>query len=171
MKNLLVSLLLLLFAGGAYWYWKVPKYGDGELAPDFTATKPDGSSLTLSEFKGQYVLLDFWGSWCPPCRKENPALVKLYDKYKASAFKDAKAFTIVSVAIETNPKAWQAAIARDGLSWPNHVSAVARFKDPVAQLYGVREIPTKYLIGPAGNVISVNQSVAEIDAFLQEKMK
>ncbi len=171
MRGFILFFLVLLVAGFGYWYWKVPKFSDGELAPDFTSTRPDGSSMTLSDYRGDYVLLDFWGSWCLPCRKENPQLVQLHKKYKEARFQDASAFTMVSVAIEMNPKAWKAAIAKDGLAWPNHVSTVSRFKDPVAQLYGVREIPTKYLIGPQGNVLSVNQSVAEIDAFLAGKRK
>ena len=169
MKGFLFLLLAGLIAALGFYYWKTPYYSDGELAPDFTAPTPNGNSLKLSDFKGQYVLLDFWGSWCGPCRRENPYLVQLYNKYQNTKFQDASNFTIFSVGIEMNPKAWKAAIAKDGLIWPNHVSTVSRFKDPVAKLYGVREIPSKFLIGPKGNILNVNQSVEEIDAFLAGK--
>ncbi len=170
-KSNAVFLIVVLLAVGYYFYRKMPKYDDGEKAPDFTAQQLDGSSMTLSKLEGQYVLLDFWGSWCPPCRKENPALSALYAKHKDNTFKTASGFTIVSVAIETNKGAWVRAIERDGLTWPHHISSITRFKDPIATQYGVKEIPTKYLINPAGNIIGVNQPVAEIDAFLTEQLK
>lgn len=159
----------LLFLVGKYLY-QMPKYSDGEIAPDFTDYLPNGDSIKLSDFKGKMVLLDFWGSWCGPCRQENPALVALYKKYNGKKFKNFEDFEIVSVGIETRKERWLAAIQKDGLYWPNHVSEIKRLKSNTAKLYGVREIPTKYLIDPRGHIIEVNPSFELLDQILNTEM-
>jgi len=170
-KILNVLLVVLVLGFIANYVYRLPKFDDGETAPQFTATLADGSEFALSNLKGKYVLLDFWGSWCAPCRRENPALVALYNKYSNKQYADASGFEIVSVAIETNEKNWSRAIKNDGLHWKNHIAQLDRFKSPIAVQYGVREIPTKYLLGPEGNIISVNQRTAKIAAFLEQHLK
>ncbi len=165
-----VPLLILgVFLGGRYFYFK-PKYINGEQAPDFSGQLLNGADFSLSDLKGHYVLLDFWGSWCGPCRKENPALVALYRDFQGSSFQDADGFEIVSIGIEQNEDAWKAAIQRDGLIWPYHISENQRFKSPTALKYGVREVPTKYLLNPRGQIIGVNLPVAEIRRMLQGRL-
>ncbi len=154
-----------------YFIRKMPKFDQGEIAPDFKAITLYGEQLSFSDFKGQYVLIDFWGSWCPPCRKENPELAKLYKKHYGRAYKDATEFQIVSISVETNKKAWVNAINKDGLIWKHHISSLQRFEDPIVEAYGVKEIPTKYLVGPNAEIISVNWTVDEIDEYLSKRVK
>lgn len=119
-------------------------------APDFTQKTPDGMDVSLSDFKGKYVLLDFWASWCGPCRRENPYLVKAYEKYKD------KNFTILGVSLDTdrNRQAWLDAIKQDGLIW-TQVSDL-RTENAAANLYKVVGIPQNYLIDPQGKIVAKN---------------
>ena len=134
----------------------MPKYDPGQKAPDFSVPALHGDSLRLSDYAGQYVLLDFWASWCGPCRVESPELVNLYEQYKSTGFR------ILSIALDKSAESWKRAIEKDGLRWNDHGSHLRRMKDPVALLYGVREIPTKYLIDPKGYIIATNPTFAEL---------
>ncbi len=119
----------------------------GKEAPDFEETKPDGSSMKLSDLRGSVVLLDFWASWCGPCRRENPMVVKLYEKYRSEGF------TVMSVSLDKNKQSWLDAIEKDRLSWPNHVSDLASWSSKAAKLYGVSGIPFTVLIDREGKII------------------
>ncbi len=167
--NVLI-VLGVLFVIGRYLYMK-PKYIQGEVAPNFINYLPSGDSIQLSDFKGQFVLLDFWGSWCPPCRAESPDLVALYKKFHDAKFKDISNFEIISVGIEKSKKRWLAAIKKDNLYWPYHVSELQRLKSKTARLYGVNEIPTKYLINKDGYIISVNPTFEELDKILTKHLE
>ena len=95
----------------------------GQKAPEIAFLNPEGKTLKLSEInKGHYVLLDFWASWCGPCRMANPGLVKLYNDYSNKKFKGGKKFTVVSVSLDNDKGRWQDAIQKDGLVWSNHMS-------------------------------------------------
>lgn len=166
--NILFGLAITGFIG--YKIYIMPKYGDGEKVPSFTTTLISGKSFSLEDIKGQYVLLDFWGSWCGPCRAESPDLVKLHQNYYGKNFKDANGFEIVSVAIETNESRWKNAIKKDQLNWPHHIVQLDRFDGPIAKQYGVKEIPTKYLLDTDGSVLMVNPSFSELDEFFKEHM-
>ena len=167
--NVLMVLVVLGYIG--YHFYKKPKYSNGEKANPIQATLMDGSKFDLEDLKGQYVLLDFWGSWCGPCRRENPDLVKLYDKYNGGEFSSATGFEIVSIGVETKESRWKAAIEKDGLKWKYHIAQMDRFKSPIVSQYGVKEIPTKYLINEKGEIIGVNQPIAEIDQMLSRRLK
>ncbi len=120
----------------------------GALAPDFETTLIDGSSFKLSDLRGKYVLLDFWGSWCPPCRKENPKLAELHQKYSDE-------LTIVTVALEKDTLSWKKAAQKDGFVWKNQIVDRNRFVrlSSIARKYDVTEIPVKFLISPDGKLI------------------
>ncbi len=117
----------------------------GAPAPDFTMNDVNGKPVTLSDYKGKYVLLDFWASWCVPCRQDNPYVRAAYEKYKD------KNFTIISVSVDENGKSWKQAIAKDQLTWEQ----ISDLKSPnkVAELYGVQPIPDNFLIDPQGKII------------------
>ena len=136
----------------------------GNPAVDFSALTPEGKSIKLSSYFGNYLLLDFWASWCGPCRRENPNLVKLYNKYKA------KGFTIFGVSLDQKKESWTAAIAKDNLTW-THVSDLKFWDSAPAKLYAVRTIPSNFLIDPQGNIIAHNLTGEELDQKLGELFK
>ncbi|MBU3660330.1 MAG: AhpC/TSA family protein [Flavobacteriales bacterium] len=124
---------------------------EGKLAPDFEEFLTDGKKqMKLSDLKGKVVLIDFWASWCGPCRKENPNVVKTYEKYKADGF------TIMSVSLDTDREKWLAAIKQDNLTWPNHVSDLKGWSSKVGRMYEVGSVPFTVLIDREGRIIKVN---------------
>ncbi|HMQ08771.1 MAG TPA: TlpA disulfide reductase family protein [Saprospiraceae bacterium] len=171
MNRLLNILLIALIAGYGFYYWsKKPSFSNGDTAPDFTAELEDGSPFALNDLTGYYVLIDFWGSWCGPCRKENPDLVKLYYKFSKEEFKDAKGFEIVSIGVENHYSSWKSAIEKDGLVWPYHIPQMERFKSDIVSLYKVKEVPTKFLLNPKGEMMAINASALEMDRLLERRL-
>ncbi len=166
---ILVALMVVGYIG--YKVYQMPKFGDGEKIPSFSATLENGEAFELSDLRGQYVLLDFWGSWCGPCRVDNKNLVKLHGEFGDKKFKSADGFKIVSVAIETDKKRSLRAIKADKLVWPHHIILLDRFKSPIAKEFGVREIPTKYLIAPDGHILSVNEDYQSLKNRLSAELK
>ncbi|MGM0496460.1 MAG: redoxin domain-containing protein [Bacteroidota bacterium] len=129
---------------------------------DFTLPNPEGEELTFSDYIGDgYVLLDFWASWCSPCRKENPNLVENYNKYKD------KGFEIFGVSLDENEKAWKRAIEKDNLTWPQ-VSDLEGWSSDVSQEYGVMSIPSNVLIDKEGKIVARNLRGEELDEKLEE---
>lgn len=157
---LIVLVAALAWFMGRYLYLK-PSAAYGTVAPDFSIS----DSTKLSNLKGNFVLLDFWGSWCPPCVREAPELVKLNEKF------NTKKFQIVSIGIETDAARWQASIQRLGLSWRYHYSDFKRFESPIAKMYGIRSIPSKILLNTEGVIVAVNPTFSDIEKTLSENLK
>jgi peroxiredoxin len=122
----------------------------GNKVKDIVMNDPDGNELKLSDLEGKVVLIDFWASWCRPCRAENPNVVKLYNHYKDYGFE------VFSVSLDGNAEAWKKAIAQDGLVWPAHVSDLNKWNNSAAKSYGVKSIPFTVLIDKEGKVIGTN---------------
>ena len=139
----------------------------GQLAPSFTAPTPDGKTLALNDVKGKLTLIDFWASWCKPCRRENPNVVKVYEKYHS------KGLEIISVSLDgsrnqKDPKAaWIKAIEDDKLTW-SHVSNLNYFNDPVAKAYNIRSIPATFLLDENGKIIAKNLRGDALDKKVAE---
>lgn len=142
-----------------------PEPSVGEIAPNIKLKDRDGKEVELSSLRGKVVLLDFWASWCGPCRMENPNVVKAYDHYKD------KGFTIFSVSLDDNRDRWLQAIEKDKLSWPNHVSDLKGWRSAGAALYQVHSIPATFLIDRDGRIIAKNLRGAALDNKLKSLLE
>ncbi len=122
----------------------------GSIAPELNFPNPNGEVITIESLRGNYVLIDFWASWCRPCRAENPNVVKLYNEYKN------KGFTVFSVSLDRDKNRWLGAIKQDNLYWPNHVSDLKQWKSEAVKTYGFTGIPFTVLIDQEGQIIAKN---------------
>ena len=133
----------------------------GAAATEIALPQPNGETFKLSSLKGKYVLVDFWASWCPPCRAENPNIVAAYQQYKN------KNFDILGVSLDDDKEAWQAAIQKDHLTW-HHVSDLKRWESAAARAYNVQGIPTNFLIDPNGVIVARDLRGKALQQKLQE---
>jgi len=136
----------------------------GQFAPDFQLPDQTGKEFKLSDFKGKYILLDFWASWCAPCREENPNIVKQYEKFKS------KNFVVLGVSLDDDRAAWLKAIKDDQLNWP-HLSELKRWDGKVTLQYKVEGIPASFILDPKGKIIAKNLRGVGLEQFLGKTLK
>ena len=166
MLSKILNIVLVLLLGGLIiqYIYKIPKFSKNNSVPDFTAIDLNQNSFNLYQrSKSTYTLLSFWGSWCAPCRRKNKEIFKLSKMYTASDLQ------IITLPIEKNDQAMQKAIEVDSLTGLKHLPQLDYFGSEVAKLYGVREIPTTYLLDQKNNVVGVNLSYSEIVQILSAK--
>ena len=140
----------------------------GDKAPNFTIQSPEGREFSLSDYRGKLILLDFWASWCGPCRKDNPNIVSVYNKLHQAAFKTADGFEVISISLDGltdrrgnqkqgNAKSdWTEAIEKDGLVWKGHGSELKGWNAEIAKTYHINSIPSNFLIDEKGIIIAKN---------------
>ncbi|HEX8315777.1 MAG TPA: TlpA disulfide reductase family protein, partial [Flavisolibacter sp.] len=133
-------------------------------APEFSQPDMNGKPVSLASFKGKYVLVDFWASWCKPCRQENPNVVKAYNEFKD------KNFTVFGVSLDQEKTAWQQAVQQDGLTW-THVSDLKYWDNEAVRLYGIQGIPANFLVDPQGNIIAQDLRGEELVETLRKHLK
>ena len=143
----------------------------GDEAPEIAMPNTKGKEMKLSDLRGSYVLIDFWASWCGPCRRENPNVVRAYQKYKKAKFKDGDGFEIFSVSLDSDIPRWEAAIKKDGLDWKHHVSDLKKWDNEAAAMYGVSSIPMSFLVDPNGIIVAKSLRGIELHRQLDKYVK
>jgi thiol-disulfide isomerase/thioredoxin len=167
MKYVVTLLLLVLSAGN--------QFGQalevGQKAPEIVQASVNGKEIRLSSLRGKMVLIDFWASWCAPCRRENPQIVEAYHKYKDESFKNGEGFTVFSVSMDMKRDAWINAIEKDQLEWPDHVCDLKGWFNEAAKLYHIKAVPFSYLIDGDGIVVAVNPRGDRLETELRKAKK
>ena len=154
-------LLPLLFVSNSSQAQKV-----GSIASDITLTSPSGKQISLSSLRGKVVLVDFWASWCGPCRSENPNIVKCYKKYKSKKCAKGDGFEVFSISLDVKKERWLSAISTDKLSWQSHGCDFGGWNGGVVKSYGVHQIPTSFIIDKNGKILAVNLRGEDLGQFL-----
>lgn len=169
-STIFLSSLLLLLVSAACNSGSGTKLINGTFAPAIEIPDTNGTNINLEEFRGKIVLIDFWASWCKPCRKVNPKLVSLYKQYNDKKFENAEGFEILSISLDADREKWINAIEKDNLFWPWHISQLKGWQSKVALDYQLESIPASFLLDQRGMIIGVDLKVRDIERILQQRL-
>ncbi len=143
----------------------------GKTAPEIALHDPSGKVLKLSSLKGKYVVLDFWASWCPPCRRSNPGLVRIYKEFNSKNFENGNGMAVFSVSLDKEKDQWVDAIKADKLEWQHHVSDLLGWNSSVVYTYHIESIPSNFILDGDGKIVAKNLDETSLRAFLVSKEK
>lgn len=176
-KTLLVFSTLIFFVVVAFISWKVYdsyhhlEFSNGDVIPDIQLPNQNNDTLSLYSLKGNLVLVQFWASWCGPCRMENRDLVYLYSKFQNAEMKDGGTFKIFSISVDKNKLNWKQALEHDKMLWPDQVNDSLDFEKSISQIFNVHSIPTTFLIDQKAMIIGVNLSPMQLESVLEKRIK
>jgi thiol-disulfide isomerase/thioredoxin len=173
MNKKISSIALILFIATVSFAAQPQQLGlaIGNKAPNIVVKGTNDQVINLADLSGKIVLIDFWASWCGPCRKENPTVVAVYNKYKDKEFKNGNGFTVFSVSLDQNKTRWENAINQDKLAWPYHVSDLKGWYSKYAGVYKVNSIPSSFLIDGDGVIIAKNLRGPMLEKALSQIVK
>ena len=166
--SIILCAVIIITAG---FMFKPTGFNVGDQAPELAYKNPNGETMKLSDLEGKVVLIDFWASWCGPCRRENPTVVAAYEKYKDKKFTNGKGFTVFSYSLDQDAGRWKDAIAKDNLTWKYHVSDLKGWNSEGSAAYGINSIPMNYLIDGKGNIVAKNLKGAALEEALEKILK
>ena len=164
-------ILIILFLSNNLIYSQEIGTNIGDKAPMLSYNNPNGEQMSLSDIKNKLILIDFWASWCGPCRRENPNLVDAYKKYNKTKFKEGNGFEIYSLSLDKKQEAWIKAINQDQLFWEYHVSDLGGWQSAGSQKYGISSIPSNVIINGKGIIIAKNLKGQALHRFLDSQKK
>jgi|TARA_B110000196_G_C20766128_1_gene484402 thiol-disulfide isomerase/thioredoxin len=164
-------ILIILFLSNNLIYSQGIGTNIGDKAPMLSYNNPNGEQMSLSDIKNKLILIDFWASWCGPCRRENPNLVDAYKKYNKTKFKEGNGFEIYSLSLDKKQEAWVKAINQDQLFWEYHVSDLGGWQSEGSQKYGISSIPSNVIINGKGIIIAKNLKGQALHRFLDSQKK
>lgn len=142
---------------------------NGMQLPDIELPDANGQAIALSSLQGKLVLVDVWASWCTPCRKQNPKIVAIYNKYKDASFDGAEGFAVYNISLDSDREAWLKAIKQDKLNWPTHVSELKGWESKAVETYKIDAVPTSFLIDESGMIIGTDLNYRQLEQILQKR--